>query len=210
MSLSRADLSSYFWISSRSCKDWREETEKIKNLKLELSHISKAWLATDFELPHPQVRNPKSLHNPTQLAFLMVATRNRNFIKFIQYLVSKLAISALTFILSSIESVRNGFFGSKIALIAKIFIFEVQNCNLHRKKEIFVFISCTISKKTCEVVIEHRKPKNAPHARTSQVSKKWVRMHTSQLATAHRNLLSHIESHALHVSINEEYGRIPP
>ena len=46
----------------------------------------KAWLATYFELPHPQLRNPKSLRtrNRAQLAFLMVATRkrNRNFIKF--------------------------------------------------------------------------------------------------------------------------------
>ena len=39
----------------------------------------------------------------------------------------------------------------------------------------------------CEIVIAHRKPKNAPHARTSQVSTKWVCTRTSQLATAHRN-----------------------
>ena len=39
----------------------------------------------------------------------------------------------------------------------------------------------------CKIVIAHRKPKNAPHARTSQVSTKWVRTRTSQLATAHRN-----------------------
>ena len=38
-----------------------------------------------------------------------------------------------------------------------------------------------------EVAIAHRKSKNAPHARTSQVSTKWVRTRTSQLATAHRN-----------------------
>jgi hypothetical protein len=48
---------------------------------------NKAWLATYFELPHPQLRNPKSLRtrNCSQLAFLMVATRkrNRNFIKFL-------------------------------------------------------------------------------------------------------------------------------
>jgi len=48
--------------------------------------ICKAWLATYFELPPPQLRNPKSLRtrNRAQLAFLMVATRkrNRNFIKF--------------------------------------------------------------------------------------------------------------------------------
>ena len=47
----------------------------------------KAWLATYFELPHPQPRNPKFLRtrNRAQLAFLVVATRkrNRNFIKFI-------------------------------------------------------------------------------------------------------------------------------
>ena len=46
----------------------------------------KAWLATYFELPHPQLCNPKSLctRNRAQLAFLMIATRkrNRNFIKF--------------------------------------------------------------------------------------------------------------------------------
>ena len=36
-------------------------------------------------------------------------------------------------------------------------------------------------------MIAHRKPKNTPHTRTSQVSKKWVRTRTSQLATAHRN-----------------------
>jgi hypothetical protein len=46
-------------------------------------------------------------------------------------------------------------------------------------------------------VIAVRKHKNAPHSRTSQVSKKWVRTRTSQLATAHRNLLSHIAIHAL-------------
>ena len=39
----------------------------------------------------------------------------------------------------------------------------------------------------CKIVITHRKPKNAPHTRTSQVSTKWVRTRTSQLATAHRN-----------------------
>ena len=47
---------------------------------------SKAWLATYFELPHPQLRTPKSLCTRTrvQLAFLIVATRKckRNFIKF--------------------------------------------------------------------------------------------------------------------------------
>ena len=45
---------------------------------------TKAWLATYFELPHPQLRNPKALRtrNRTQLAILMVAirTRTRNFI----------------------------------------------------------------------------------------------------------------------------------
>ena len=40
---------------------------------------------------------------------------------------------------------------------------------------------------SCKFEIAHRKPKNATHARTSQVSKKWVRTRTSQLATAHRN-----------------------
>ena len=40
----------------------------------------------------------------------------------------------------------------------------------------------------CEIVIAHRKPKNVLHTRTSQVSTKWVRTRTSQLATAHRNL----------------------
>ena len=49
---------------------------------------NKAWLATYFELPHPQPRNPATPQprNPAQLAFLVVATRkhkrNRNFIKF--------------------------------------------------------------------------------------------------------------------------------
>ena len=38
-----------------------------------------------------------------------------------------------------------------------------------------------------EVAITHRKSKNVPHARTSQVSTKWVRTRTSQIATAHRN-----------------------
>ena len=38
----------------------------------------------------------------------------------------------------------------------------------------------------CKIVIAHRKPKNAPHACTSQVSTKWVRTRTSQLATCDR------------------------
>ena len=38
----------------------------------------------------------------------------------------------------------------------------------------------------CEIVIAHRKPKNAPHTRTSQVSTKWVHTRTSQLATCDR------------------------
>ena len=46
--------------------------------------FGKAWLATYFELPHPQLRNPKALRtrNRAQLAILMVAirTRTRNFI----------------------------------------------------------------------------------------------------------------------------------
>ena len=37
-------------------------------------------------------------------------------------------------------------------------------------------------------MIAHRKFNNVPHACISQVSKKWVHTHTSQLATAHRNL----------------------
>ena len=48
-----------------------------------------------------------------------------------------------------------------------------------------------------KVVIAHHKPVNAPHACTSQVSTKWVRTPTLQLATAHRNLRSNIASHAL-------------
>ena len=41
---------------------------------------TKAWLATYFDLPHLHLRNPKAVRK--QLAFLMVATcnRNRNFI----------------------------------------------------------------------------------------------------------------------------------
>jgi hypothetical protein len=42
--------------------------------------ITKEWLATYFDLPHSQLRNPKADRNRAQLAFLMVATRNRNFI----------------------------------------------------------------------------------------------------------------------------------
>ena len=42
--------------------------------------FTKAWLATYFDLPHSQLRNPKAVRNRVQLAFLMVATRNRNFI----------------------------------------------------------------------------------------------------------------------------------
>ena len=50
-----------------------------------------------------------------------------------------------------------------------------------------IFISCIIAKKKCEIGIALRKPKNAPLARTSKVSPKWVGTRTSQIATAHRN-----------------------
>ena len=57
---------------------------QIKSLETFYWYKFKAWLATYFELPHPQLRNPKALRtrNRTQLAILMVAirTRTRNFI----------------------------------------------------------------------------------------------------------------------------------
>jgi hypothetical protein len=101
-------------------------------------------------LPHPQLCNPKSFRtrNRAQLAFLMVATRkrNRNFRKFILYLIKKLVISALIFILSSIELLKNEFFGSKIALIAKNLQFLSYKIVIYTKREgIFVFISCMIA-----------------------------------------------------------------
>ena len=71
--------------------------------------------------------------------------------------------------------------GSKIALIAKILNFwGTELWFTPKKKDNFFF-------KTCKIVIAHRKSKNAPRTRTAQVSKKWVRTRTSQLATAHRN-----------------------
>ena len=70
----------------------------------------------------------------------------------------------------------------------------LQNCNIHLQKghsnlhnnvsyEVHSLHYCW---KTCKVAIAHRKPENAPHARTSQVSTKWVHIRTSQLAIAHR------------------------
>ena len=41
----------------------------------------KAWFATYFDLPHSQLHNLKAVCNRTQLAYLMVATCNRKFIK---------------------------------------------------------------------------------------------------------------------------------
>ena len=40
--------------------------------------FTKAWLATYFDLPHSQLRNPKAVcnSNQVQLAFLMVKTHN--------------------------------------------------------------------------------------------------------------------------------------
>ena len=55
--------------------------------------------------------------------------------------------------------------------------------------------------KMCEVAIALRKPENAPHAGTSQLSKKWVRTRTSQLATAHRNLQLAIAHRNLQLAI---------
>ena len=70
-------------------------------------------LPTYFDLSHLQ---PKSRLQPQLHAtyFFDGCNCNPNFIKFLQYLI---------FIISFIESVRNGFFESKIALIAKIFHF---------------------------------------------------------------------------------------
>ena len=90
-------------------------------------------------------------------------------------------ISALIFILSSIKLVKICF------KLLKHSIFELQNCNIHLKKGHFNLHSLHYCWKTCQVAIAHRKPKNAPHARTSQVLTKWARTRTSQLATAHRN-----------------------
>ena len=68
-------------------------------------------------------------------------------------------------------------------MIAQILYF----CNLHHKKGHFNLHILHYCLKTCEVVIALLNPKNALHARTSQVSKKWVRTRTSQLVTALRN-----------------------
>ena len=97
-------------------------------------------------------------------------------------------ILALIFILSSTKLVKNGFLGQNCFKLLKDSIFELQNCNIHLKKWHSNLHSLHYCWKTCEVAIAHRKPENAPHARTSQVSTKWVRTRTSQLATAHRNL----------------------
>ena len=67
-----------------------------------LVKITKAWLATYFELPHPQLRNPKFL-----------CTCNRFFDGRNSQVQPQLY---QIFILSSIKSVKNGFFGSKFAL----------------------------------------------------------------------------------------------
>ena len=78
-------------------------------------------------------------------------------------------------------------------------IFELQNCNMHQKKghsHLHILHYCW---KMCKIVIAHRKPKNAPHAHTSQVSKNgFARTHRNLLPhIATHNLLSHIASHAL-------------
>ena len=72
-------------------------------------------------------------------------------------------------------------------------IFELQNCNLHQEKGHFNLHILHYCLKTFEVAIALRKPKNSPHARTSQVSTKMgSQAHiatcycTSQLAIAHR------------------------
>ena len=132
---------------------------------------SKAWLATYFGLPHSQLRISKVLRtrNRTQLAFLMVATRKRtrNFIKFIYHLILKLAISALISILASLELVKNGFFWVKNCFNCWNLQFLSYRNVIYIKKGILILLYCL---KTCEVAIALRKSKNAPRARTSQVS----------------------------------------
>ena len=116
----------------------------------------------------------------------MVATRKRtrNFIKFIYHLILKLAISALISILASLELVKNGFFWVKNCFNCWNLQFLSFRNVIYLKKGILILLYCL---KMCEVAIALRKSKNAPRARTSQVSKKPVRTRTSQLATAHRN-----------------------
>ena len=85
------------------------------------------------------------------------------------------------------------FLGQNLLWLLKSSIFELQNCNLHQKRWHFNLRILNYCLKTCEIVIALRKPKNAPHARTSQVSTKMgshahiaTCYRTSQVATCDR------------------------
>ena len=68
-----------------AAKTESQDADGVVHGKTNVLFSIKAWLATYFELPHLQLRNPKSLGtwNHAQLAFVMVATSKHNFIKFI-------------------------------------------------------------------------------------------------------------------------------
>ena len=63
----------------------KKKLQKMKNYFMPLLNWIDPHCKTCLDLPHSQLRNSKVLRtcNRAQLAFLMVATRKRNFIKFI-------------------------------------------------------------------------------------------------------------------------------
>jgi len=132
-----------------------------------------------FWVAAPATPQPKIPPHPQPRATCLFDGRNS------QAQAQLYQILALTFILSFCQKWN---FWVKICFkFLKGSIFELQNCNICLKKGHSNLHSLHYCWKTCEVAIAHRKPENAPHARTSQVSTKWVRTRTSQLATAHRN-----------------------
>ena len=109
-------------------------------------------------------------------------------------------ILVLIFILSSIKSVKNGFFWVKICFkFLKGSIFELQNCNVHQKKGHSYFTSYIIAEKRAKLGSHIASLKmHRTHAHRKFQQNGFAPAHHNLLPhIATRNLLSHIASHAL-------------
>ena len=89
---------------------------------------------------------------------------------------------------SSIELLKNGFFGSNNALVAKHSQFLSYRIVIYTKRKvIFNFISCIIAEKRGKLRSHFASLKMHRMHAHRKFQPKWVRKRTLQLATAHRN-----------------------
>ena len=143
--------------------------------------VTKAWLATYFDLPYFATPQPKSCLQPQPRAICFFDGRNSQ----LQPQVYYIEVPNLEFYLNTFQLISKFFiFLWKIAKILHFWATKIVTYN--KRKQIVL----SLLPKMCDIAVALCKPENAPHAHTLQVTTKIGSARTSQLATAHHSSAS--------------------